>query len=101
MAGKVYISEYADMKVINHGIPLPVGHEPCLADQTIVTSAASAASAAFNASTKFVRVHAATIVSIAFGAAPVATTNSKRMNAGESAYFAVEPGQKMAAIDNT
>lgn len=102
MAGKIYVAEYADLKPIDGGRWLPVGHEPSLAEQVIATTGASAASAAFNGSTKFIRVHAATIVSIKIGSGtPVADTNTKRMAAGATEYFAVEPGHKIAAIDNT
>jgi len=102
MAGKVYVAEYADLKPIDSGRWLPVGHEPCLAEQVITTGATTTLGTQFNAKTKFVRVHAATIVSIAFGSSSVAaTTSTKRMAAGATEYFAVEPGSYIAAIDNT
>lgn len=102
MAGKVYVAEYADLKPIDSGRWLPVGHEPCVAEQALVTGGTTAQLASpFNAKTKFIRVHAATIVSIAIGANPTATTSTKRMAAGATEYFSVEPGHTLAAIDNT
>lgn len=101
MAGKIYISEYADLPVISVGQVLPVGREPALAEQLVNTSATSAQSAAFNAKTKFVRVHAATIVSIKFGANPTAVVGEKRMAAGATEFFGVNTGDKLAGIDNT
>lgn len=99
MAGKIFITEYAQVGVGGYGAPLP--QEPALAEQVLNTTATSAQSAAFNVKTRAVRVHAATIVSIKFGDNPTAVVGEKRFAAGETQYFAVVPGQKLAGIDNT
>lgn len=103
MAGKVYISEYADLKIANVGMALPMGHEPALAQQQINTTGTSAVSSAFNAKTKFIRVHTDAIVSIKVGTGtPVAVVTAQRMAAGTTEYFAVDGSDyKIAAIDNT
>ena len=81
---------------------------PPIAEQTISTSGSSAQSNALNAATQMVRLHAATIVSVAFGLNPTATTGSMRMAAGQTEYFRLPSsngrataGYKIAAIDNT
>lgn len=99
--GSLYISEYAGLELARNGQPIQAGAEPSLATQKITTSGVSAQSAAFNAKARFIRVHTDATVSITFGADPTATANHARMVAGQTEYFAVVPGQKLAAITNT
>ena len=77
--------------------------QPPLAEQTVAIGASSAASAAFNAKTTIVRVHADSICSISFGAAPTAAATNARMAAGQTEYFCVpaNSGLKIAVITNT
>lgn len=77
--------------------------QPPVAEQTVAIGASSAASAAFNANTSIVRLHADAICSVEFGAAPTAATTTMRMVAGQTEYFTVVPGSalKVAAITNT
>jgi len=93
--GKVYVAEFADSDINS-------SKEPPLAEQTISTSGSSTqCSNAFHARTRLVRVHTDTIVSIAFGANPTATVNTRRLAANQTEYFSVEGGFKIAAIENT
>ena len=97
MAGKVYITEYGDVRAA-------MAFEPPIATQTITTGGSSTPSSFFNANTKLIRVHAATIVSVLVGTAPVADTDSPRMAAGQTEYFHLPTNAsqyKLAAIDNT
>lgn len=77
--------------------------QPPVAEQTVAIGAGSTASAAFNASTAIVRLHADAICSVAFGAAPTASATTMRLAAGQTEYFAVVPGSafKVAVITNT
>ena len=98
---KLYISEFANMRNID-GRVCPVAEAPALVVQTPVTiSGTSAQSDAFSAQTKFIRVHADVIASIAFGENPTATTDDDRLVAGQTEYFGVYPGMKVAVISNT
>jgi hypothetical protein len=76
--------------------------EPPLAEQTVAIGA-EAKSSAFNASTRYVRIHVDAICSILFGTSPTATTSKKRLAANQTEYFAVPPGQsfKVSVISNT
>lgn len=77
---------------------------PVAADQTVAIAAGSASSAAFNAATVLVRLHTDAICSVLFGlpgATPTALTTSARMVAGQTEYFGVLPGMKVAVIANT
>jgi len=96
---KAYIEEFASLAAINASA-LPIGAEPSVTTQA-VTATTSTQSAAFNDATRFVRIHVDGICSYLFGADPTATVNTPRMVAGQTEYFAVVPGQKVAFVDNT
>lgn len=96
----VYISEYSVLARDEKGMAVPVGIEPPLAEQTVAIGVA-AQSAAFNAETKYIRVHTDAICSIAFGANPTATTSNKRLAANSTEYFGVKAGDKLSVIANT
>lgn len=100
---KVYITEYADLALMGNGQALQTGLEPPLATQTVAIGAGSVQSSAFNAKTKFVRLHTDAICSILFGTNPTADANSPRMAANTSEFFAVPLNQsfKVAVITNT
>jgi hypothetical protein len=74
---------------------------PPVAEQTVAIGSGSTPSAAFNASTRFIQVSTDEVCSIAFGANPTATAANQRMAANEVRYFAVNPGNKLAVIQNT
>lgn len=90
---KLYVTEFSDT---DHG----VGKEPALAEQAFAFTTTTQ-SAAFHALTRVIRVHTDAICSIAIGINPVATADTRRMAAGDTAYFAVESGFKVAAVTNT
>lgn len=95
---KLYVTEFR--YIGQHGVQAP--ECPPIADQTpVVIGAGSLQSAAFNAGTKFVRLHTDAICSIAFGANPTATASTARMAAGQTEYFSVLDGHKVAVITNS
>lgn len=98
----LFVSEYAELgSSRNRQQGLPVAPEPALAEQAISFTGTPGLSAAFNASTRFIRVHTTGICSILVGSAPTATTSHKRLAADQTEYFAVTPGDKISAITNT
>lgn len=96
---KVFISEYADLPV-HIGQIIMVGNEPSIAEQVVAIGGASAQSAAFNAKTRWIRVHTDAICSIKFGSNPTADANTPRLAAGQTEYFGVRPADKVAVITN-
>jgi hypothetical protein len=90
---KLYVTQYAQGDA-------HCAKEPPL-DDTPVTFGAEVKSAAFNPLTTFVRLHTDAICSVAFGKNPTATTEHRRMVAGQTEYFAVESGFKVSVIANT
>jgi hypothetical protein len=73
---------------------------PPIAEQTVAITTETD-STAFNAKTRYIRVHADAICSIAVGVAPTASTSTMRLSAGQTEYFGVQPGHKVSVISNT
>lgn len=98
----LYIAEFGDATVTNTGAVMPTAKTPPLVEQTVAIGGASAASAAFSSSTRFVRLQADAVCSVAFGTAPVATATNARISANQiGEYFGVAPGSKVAVITNS
>lgn len=100
---KLYVTEYAEVTILSSpgNQPLQIAKEPPIAEQVVDYSGGVTASSAFNAATRFVRLTTDAICSIAFGAAPTATTSTQRMAADTVEYKGVLPAQKVSAIANT
>ncbi len=94
----VYIDEYTANKP---NTIYPAALTPPVAVQTVAIGGSSAQSAAFNARTVIIRVHADAICSILIGGTnPTATATNARFIAGQTEYFLVTPGDKLAVITN-
>lgn len=96
---KLYISEHAEIGEAQTGGSAQVAVVPPIAVQVVDFTAGAASSAAFNAKTRFVRLHADAICSIRFDG--VATTAYPRMAADQTEYFGVESSIQVSAIANT
>lgn len=98
---KLWITEFDasphDTQFYGH----PVLQEPAVAEQTPVDfTGGEAKSAALNAATGAIRLHADTNCHIRIGTNPTATTNDQRLAAGEEYVRAVRRGEalKVSAI---
>jgi len=97
----LYVAEFSTIGGRSN-FPVAGAQCPPLAEQTISMSGTSAqASNGFGTNTKFIRINTDAICSIAFGANPTAATTDMRLAANQTEYFAVIPGQKIAAITNS
>jgi hypothetical protein len=96
----IYVNEFPELRVFQGG-GVQAPELPSLAGYTVANAGASTQSAAFNAKTKFIEVHTDSICSILVGANPTAVTTQGRMAAGETRYYRVNAGDKIAAILNT
>lgn len=96
--GVLYVTEY--QKYSGSGTSFQAALEPAQANQKI-TYGATTQSSAFGKNTYLIRVHTDSICSVEVATNPTATTNSKRLAANQTEYFAVVPGQKIAGITNT
>jgi hypothetical protein len=98
--GILYITEYAEMQIGPAGRQGQMPLEPPLAEQAI-TFTTHVESAAFNAKTRFVRLHTDTNCFVVFGTAPTAVTSTNgRMAANQTEYRAVPLGAafKVSAV---
>jgi hypothetical protein len=97
---KLYISEYSHLATDAAGNVIAAGREPAVAEQDVDVDGTSSQSAALNAQTRFVRVHADVACNILFGADPTATVDIKHLEAGVTEFFGVQAGQaiKIAVI---
>jgi hypothetical protein len=94
----LYITEYRKLAIEGQGAFVPIGVEPS-STATLAIGAASAQSGALNSATKFVRVHTDAICHVSFGTNPTATTSSMRFAAGQTEFFGVVGGHKVAVIE--
>lgn len=101
----LYITEFQYLPQLNsNDVVIPAPFAPGLAEQRISLTGASAASAAFNANTVLVMVHADDICSLAWStdsSSPTAVITAQRMAANETRFYGVRGGGKVAAILNT
>lgn len=97
MANNLYISEYAQ----NSTMTPTLVDEPALVNQKVDFTAGTTQSNAFRTDTKMVRLHSEVICSIKFGTNPTAAITDARMVAGQTEYFKISPGYKVAVIANT
>lgn len=86
-----YITEFAKFGRDLGGYGGPVGEQPPLAEQKLVNTGGSVASAAFNVKTRLVRVHTDSICSVLFGTGtPAAAVTNARMAANTTEYFMID-----------
>jgi hypothetical protein len=95
----LYISEYESLALDNAGRTVQIVKEAAITTQTVTPGATHTESSAFNARTRFVRIHTDTACTILFGASPVATaTNGPRLAADQTEIFGVSGGMKLSCI---
>src|SRR6185503_15446290 len=94
---KLYISEFQFMGANGYD-GASMARQPPLVNQVVDFTAGVAASAAFSASTTFVRVWSDAQCCVKYGTAPTATVNDMPMAASQPEYCGVTPGQKVSAI---
>ena len=101
------ITEFAEMQIGPAGRMGQMPMQPPLATQAVANAGASTQSNAFNAKTRFVRLHTDTVCCIEFGLNPTAvvigSSMTTRMAAGQTEYHAVPLGAgfKVAAVLST
>jgi hypothetical protein len=95
----LYITEYALLARDEDGHVIQAGQEPAVTDQKVTFTGGVAASAAFNSSTRFVRLYSDTAGYIVFGPTPVAVTvDDTPISATTPEFFGVKPGIKVSII---
>lgn len=92
------ITEYARLARSADGPFVLTGQEPAVAEQEISIGGSSTPSQPFSPRTNFIMVHAAAVCALAFGDNPSATATRHRLGAGETRFYGVSPGQRLAVI---
>jgi hypothetical protein len=97
LADTLYITEFSGPPAVS--VYYQAANAPAVANQTVAIAGASAQSAVFSSTTKLVRIHTdvACMVNVG-GTNPTATTSNMRLAAGQTEYFVVVPGQRLAVI---
>ena len=94
---KLYITEFSALPIdLNLATP-QLAKLPGLADQ-VVTYSSSTQSAAFSGSTRFIRIHTDSDCHIQVSINPTASSGNAKLIAGQTEYFGVSPGDKLAVI---
>lgn len=98
----LYVAEYVRL-ALHAGTLGQVPDEPPIAEQHLAIGGSSVQSAAFNSSTRFVRVHTDATCSILIGANPTAATTNQRFTTNQTEFKGVPVGQnyKIAVISNS
>lgn len=97
----VYVSEFMELATECKGFNMQCPVMPPVVQQTVAITGASVQSSAFATGSRFIRVHTDAICSIAINTNPTATATSMRLAAGQTEYFGIAGGQKIAVITNT
>jgi hypothetical protein len=98
----MYVTEYAGLGNGQNDTVQAVAGPPLVEQTPVAIGGSSASSAAFGPNTTIVRIHVDAICSVSPGGpTPTATTSSGRMVAGQTEYFRVAAGDKVAVITNT
>jgi len=101
----LYVTEFDSVASVNtlrgsRGVEGQAPLAPAIAEQTVAIAGSTTQSSAFNKNTTLIRVHTDSICSVDIGANPTATTSKMRMAAGQTEFFGVTPGHKIAVISN-
>jgi hypothetical protein len=97
----LYVTEFTG-PFVNRSTGLPMARGPKTAQNNQTIGGTSTNGNAFAATTYMIRVHTDAICSVEVGGtSPTATAASSRMVAGQTEYYYVTPGHKIATITNT
>ena len=89
---RLSVREYEHIVLSSNGTVL-AGVEPPIAKYSVAIGATSTMGQAFNARTKFVRLHADAACSFDIDLLPTAVAGEGSMAAGQTEYFGVQPGE--------
>ncbi len=94
----LYVTVYKGMARDVVNTPVPAPEAPPLAEWSIEIGVSSNQSKPFPHDTKFISVKAGAACCLAFGKDPVADAGFHPLDAGETRWYGVYPGHKIAVI---
>lgn len=95
---EAYITEYPELQQDTLGRDMLVGKGRGLQNRATFTGTPGL-STTFAADMHIIRLHVNAACHIAFGTAPVATTNDAKLAANQTEFFSIIPGDKISLID--
>lgn len=96
-AATLYVTEFQGAPPLS--VYYQAARSPAVVEQVVTFTSASVQSAAFNARTGLIRIQCTVICNVSVGGtSPTATTSNMRLTAGQTEYFLVTPGDKIAVI---
>jgi len=99
----LYVTEYQTQARDAQGYLMAAGQEPAVDVKKVAIGGTSTQSAAFDATTRFIMVHADVICHIRVGTNPTATDEWTRLAANSTLFFGVQAhgagSQKIAVIE--
>lgn len=99
-AATLYVTEFQGAPPMS--VYYQAARSPALIQQTVLFTSSSVQSSAFSATTGLVRIQCDAICNVTVGGTnPIATTSTMRLTAGQTEYFVVAPGDKVAVIAGT
>jgi hypothetical protein len=98
MANTVNVAQFGGLQG-GHAGDMQVANTNFVSSENVTSAATSAQSAKMSASTRVVRIATDTTVRVAFGTNPTATSTDVRLLADTVEYFGVNPGDKVAVIN--
>ena len=91
----LYIAEFSAGALTATGAT-PAPSCPPITQQVVSISGSSTQSSAFNAATRLIRVHTDTACFVNIGSDPTSSISTMKMVAGQTEYFGVGAGMKIA-----
>ena len=95
-ADSLYLAEFTGPPAVS--VYYQAAPAPAIRTTVVPITGASVQSLVFTATTKLVRVHCDISCYVAFGANAAATDQSMLLGAGQTEYFTVIPGQRLAVL---
>jgi hypothetical protein len=96
LASTCYVREYSEL---GSGVPGVAG-EPATTSYRVTFTTTAGTSAAFQSTTRFIRVWCDAQASYDIGSAPTAVNTMSPVGAGSPEYFGVKPGHKISVVAN-
>lgn len=98
-AANLFVTEFAAAPPVS--VYYQAAKAPAIANQVLAIGGTSVPSVAFGLATGLVRIHADVACHVVMGGtSPIATSSSMRLSAGQTEYFVVLAGDKLAVIQD-
>lgn len=95
-AAQLHLTEFQGPPAVS--VYFQAANMPALRSNVVPITGSSVQSLPFVSTTRLVRIHCDVACYVAVGVAPAATNESMRLAAGQTEYFVVTPGLRLAVL---